>query len=110
MPPDQNDQNILIGHMWFNYYEDHTKDLIVFNIKERKEVKRISGHKKFPTYAFWADESSKAITSTGQREIICWQTSDWSILFKLDGKSSVFWLDHYNLGGIVIENTIKFWN
>lgn len=110
MPADIHNKHIIIAPWWFNYYSNVTKDLVIYNIKGRKEVRRVSGHKRFPAYAFWIDRSTKAITSSGRNEIICWETKDWSVLFKINEKSSMFWKDHYNFGGIIINGKMKFWS
>ena len=31
--PDMNDENVLITPWWYNYYQNYTTDLIVYNIK-----------------------------------------------------------------------------
>ena len=78
MACDNLNQNIIIASSWFNYYQNYTTDLVIFNIHEKKEVKRVAGHRKFPCYVFWIDNSTKAISADGDNEIIGWATApDW---------------------------------
>lgn len=71
MAADNLNQNVLIAAKG-DYYSEHSTDLIVYDIKERKEVRRVPGLSRFPVYVFWADHCTKAIAGTGRSEICCW--------------------------------------
>lgn len=65
----------------------------------------------FPAWAMWIDDAKKAITGDGVYEIICWDVQDnWSRLFVINDKTSLFWMEHYNFGGIIQNQILKFWS
>lgn len=69
------------------------------------------GHKnETPAEVYWIAEST-ALSTSKMNETIGWNAIEWSPLFSITKESCVpFTLDHFSFGGLIHDQSIKFWS
>ena len=101
---DKKEELLLIG-------AGHGLEFLVYDLRSNQVVNKVYGHRReTPTEVLWITEQSKALSSSKMTETIGWNAVDWSPLFAITKDACVpFVRDRFHFGGLVHENSIKFW-
>lgn len=103
MHSDPKDEKILVGAAI-------GKSFTIYDFKKKKIEQKVFGHEKTPHMAYWVDDGKRALSSDSRAETICWDTSNWSIIFRISGNCTLIYYPHFNIGGLFHDNKVKVWS
>ena len=85
------------------------EDFAVLETTNLEAVNVVRGHQEEPKEACWFDNGTKAITSSDyhKAEMLCWDTSNWTRLYKVTRPSTIVHSPHGDFAGIIVGNTVR---